>query len=117
LEVYEREARVGTREVWIEGNSPLKQVGGGNIVHTIETIQVLQAQVVSGPRIEVFARAMARERGLMDRYVNFERHEDPRTEVLAHGMNIVDSSRKSLGPDDAAVSGIYELNRNHNTSV
>jgi hypothetical protein len=78
---------------------------------------VLQPKVVDGPRVEILCRPEARHGGLVNRYLNLERREDPGPDVLAHGMNVINPSRKTLSPDDSPVSGIHEFDRHHDASI
>ena len=56
LEVDEREPRVRAREAGIAGDGALEQRRRRGIVLAVEAVQVLQAEVIGGPGVEVFAR-------------------------------------------------------------
>ena len=100
---------VRARESGIQRDRPLEQPGSGSVVDAIEAIHVLQAEVVGRPRIEILDRRQARERGLVHRDPDLERREDLGTDLLAHRVHIVDAAGKAIGPDDAAVRGIDQL--------
>ena len=65
--------------------------------------------MIGGPRIEVLDRGEARERGLVQRNADLERHEYLRADLLAHRVHVVDPPREAIGPDDCAVGRVHEL--------
>ncbi len=111
----ERQRRVRARKGRIQLRRPLEQRSGSAVVAAIEAIQVLQAKMIGGPRIEVFHRGEARKGGFVERDAKLERHEDLSADLLAHRVHVVDPAREAIRPDDGAVGRIHELDDDDET--
>ena len=111
LEVHEREAGVRACEARVLRHGASEQRGRHRVVHAVEAVHVLQAEVVGRPRIEVLGHLQSRHRRLVQRNLDLERREDLRADLVAHRMHVVQRAREALGPDDAGVARVDQFDR------
>src|SRR5688572_26305454 len=117
LEVDERQAGVRAGKGRIQRSRALEQLRSRAVVDAIEAIQVLQAEVVGGPGIEILDGGATCAQGFVQRNADFERRENLRADLLAHCMHILDASREAIGPDDAAVRRLHQLDDDYELAV
>ena len=67
--------------------------------------------MIGRPGVEVLGHREARPAGLVQRDLDLERGEHARADLGADSMHVVDASRKAVGPDDAAIARVDELDR------
>ena len=79
------------------------------VVAAVEAINVLQAEVISRPGVQIVRRGKTCQVGLVHRDLNVERDENAAANLIAHRVHIVNPSRKAVSPDDTAVERVHEL--------
>src|SRR5580692_9886647 len=104
----ERKTRMGACEVGIPANRLPEQGGSRSIICAVEAVHVLEAEVIGRPGIEIFGYREARQSSFVERDLNFQRHENPRADVLANLMHIVDRAGKVFCPDYGAIPCVGE---------
>jgi hypothetical protein len=102
---------MGACEVGIPADRLLEQGGSRGIVFAVESVHVLEAEVIGRPGIEIFGHLEARQCGLVEGDLDFQGREDLRADVLANPMHSVDRAGKVFCPDNAAVPCVDEFDR------
>lgn len=105
----ERQARVRSSKRRIDLHRPLKQIQRRTVIDAIEAIQMLQAEMICGPSIEIFDCGEARARCFVQRNPDLQRHQHLGSDLLAHRMHIVDPPREAFGPDDCVIAGVHQV--------
>jgi len=111
LEMHEGQARMSTRETGIERDCVLEEPRRLGVVRPVESVHVLQAEVIGRPGVEVLRDRETRLRGLVQRNLYLERGEQLSADLLAQQVNVVHRAGEALRPDQSSVAGVGELER------
>ena len=105
----EGQTRMGAGKGPIPANCLLEQGDGSRIVLAIETVQVLEAQVIGRPCIKMLGHREACQSRLVERDADLEGGDDLGADLLADLMHIIDRAHKAFCPHYAAVARIDEF--------
>ena len=113
LEMHEGEPRMGACKPWILRDGATEQARRQGVVAAIEAVQMLQAEVIGRPGIQVLRACEPGPLCFVQRDADFQRGENLRADLGAHGVHVVDPAGIPFGPDHPAGAGIRQFGGDH----
>src|SRR3954469_21393016 len=102
---------MGPREARLLCDRALEEGLSRQIVLSVEPVQMLQAKMIERPSLEALRCGQAREGRLVLWNLDLESGDDARDDAGMDLVNVIEPTREALAPDDAALAGLGEFDR------